>query len=840
MPIYSEALEKHFIVRESYDNPQVPCRRDEQLDNPLRDQLVDTLPDDWRSHIDREWLNNATRSETALEAEPRKDADGQTLIQTLLRFQTQYPERTYPPANDTTLGEHCRLSGALAFVLYRNLEEAEGPWLGQQVWLESQGNSNRYLLGVLERSEAAKEIHTYLKDTNGWTKAQKVACSHLDASLVRIAFEGHRELFENAVRVDDLLGARALTERFLDQFEKQLADALGVPDLMWPSEGDSRRCLLTIHRSQFDLFYVLPPHPTGDGVTTIEEAVHSAYRESLKKIGDELLADLRRDFRKAVDVGVLSFGNDAKQALREQLRALSYRVRILDLDVTPADDAETFADFTSAYGNVLVNTFSDSREYPIVPVADLPLQAESEEDVRLPADETCDVCGNHPFFEPFVELLDDEEWKPYVQKAVHHFREEPERPCISCIARRILSHGVVAEETLWLKEMINWTDGETKTPRKLIAKTTKKSPALPPFLTTSAEFKNEDDFLDLGAAYARYRRRDGHHRLELFPTLGYAADANSNVVLLALQSTKMLQKAYDYTPSVEEIGHLPEAVKSGDRALESDRERWQASVSLIYHWAKANQPEIAENMLAVKPHLARVMERIRRLRIFYRDLKEALETEPMRILPLDVDFPILRLLLPADRLDQALRVLDRVVTESLFSATHHKNLTDRQQTHELLKLIVPDLLHGAVVLFKQKFPLYLALEAERDVFHQLEASDPKEPAGQRTRPANSQWYGFRLGFSDLRGSLSQVGPLHAEVTYENLGRVLDLVDKVDRRTVLQYKQTSDYISPELAGAQAMVRTRRVRGLKSEHIKALNDEREAIFKPVHFIKRAIRR
>jgi hypothetical protein len=858
LPMYSNDLERRFIVRESYDNAQVPHRRDEQLDNPSRDRLIDVLPDGWDQYIDRELLDNATRADTALEAASQENANGQALIQTLLRFQAQYPERTHLPANDTTLQEHCRLGGALAFVLHRNLEQTQSAWLTRRMWLEKGKGGNKYRLGFPDGPNTADEIHTYLKDKNGWTEAQRVACSHLDASLVRIAFEGQRELFENAVRVDDLLGARALTERFLDRFEEQLAHVLGVEDLMWSSEGDNRQCLLTLHRSQFDLFYVLPPHPTGDSVTTIEEAVHSAYEGALEKIVDKLLEDLEEDFGKAVGDGELSFDDEAEEALCDQLRALSYRVRILDLDVAPAYEVDTFADFTSEYGTALVNNFSDSREYPIVPAADLPFQAESEEDVQLPADKTCDVCGNHPILEPFVELLDDEKWKPYVQKVAHHFREEPERPCISCIARRILSHGAVSRETPGLEEMVTWDD-EIDPPCKLRARLPDeikdlqteqgmKIPNPPPSLVTSVEFEDDDDFLDLGAAYARYRRGGTGKLLydeppELFPTIGYAADANSNVILLALQPTSMLDKTYNYTCSAYAIGNPQRKVKKGFRRPEDDKGRWQASVALIYRWVQANQGEdLAKNMIAIKPHLARVLERIRHIRDFYRTLKVELEAEPMRVLPLDVNFPTLRLLLPADQLDQALHVLDRVVTESLFSATHYEDWEDRREAHEqILKLIVPDLLHGAVVLFKQKFPLYLALEAERDVFHQLAISDPKEPPDKRCYPSNSQWYGFRLGFSDLRSSLSEVGPIQAEVAYADLGEVLELADPmkgVDRRTVLQHKATADYISPELAEARTWVRTRRVGTFRPEQAEALSET--SLFPPVHFIKRAIRR
>jgi hypothetical protein len=37
-----------------------------------------------------------------------------------------------------------------------------------------------------------------------------------------------------------------------------------------------------------------------------------------------------------------------------------------------------------------------------------------------------------------------------------------------------------------------------------------------------------------------------------------------------------------------------------------------------------------------------------------------------------------------------------------------------------------------------------------------------------------------------------------------------------------------------------VRTRRVRDLKPKHVEVLSNKKEEIFKPLHFIKRAIRR
>jgi hypothetical protein len=325
--------------------------------------------------------------------------------------------------------------------------------------------------------------------------------------------------------------------------------------------------------------------------------------------------------------------------------------------------------------------------------------------------------------------------------------------------------------------------------------------------------------------------------LDIFPTVTYAADGDSNVILLTLQPTPTLYASYAYRQALKAWEDKPadyDVVVKG----------WQQTFVDFYQHQRDKHPSFAETIEEVEPHLARVMERIQWIKRFYEALEDTLISDQVRVLPLDVEFPTLRLLLPADQLDQALGVLDRVTTETLFSATYYEEWEDREKAHDLLKLIIPDLLHGAVILFKQKFPLYLALEAERDVLHQLETSDPNKTGDESKCPGNSAWYGFRLGFSDLRGSLSETGPLHAEVTYEDLGKVLDLVERVDRRTVLQYAQTSEYISPDLARAQAIVRTQRVKGLDFEDIKALGRGEEetenALFPPVHFIKRAIRR
>jgi hypothetical protein len=141
-----------------------------------------------------------------------------------------------------------------------------------------------------------------------------------------------------------------------------------------------------------------------------------------------------------------------------------------------------------------------------------------------------------------------------------------------------------------------------------------------------------------------------------------------------------------------------------------------------------------------------------------------------------------------------------------------------------------------VILFKHKFPLYLALEAERGILRQLKAK--RRPSKKTRLPNHSDWYGFCLGLSDLRGTLSEVGPVDAVVTYENLGQVLELVAHVDRPTLLQYAETRQYITGELAQSQALVRASRISRTQVRYVEEL--EKDALFDAVYFITRAIRR
>jgi hypothetical protein len=729
---------------------------------------------------------------------------GDDALQVVRRYMAHYPERTYPSVNDTSLEQHCRLSGILAFVVYRNLERNKSGLLEQDITYDGE------------------EIHYPEENPEG------VVQKHLQASLVRVAFEGHRSQYKSAGRVDDLLGARAQTDRTRKAFKLALAKELDAPDL-----ADQ----LTISESQFDLVYLLPGEEA-----QAKEYIRAAYERALDRVAAEVADELERDFPQI---------SGERAELRRQLGEIAYGVSVVPLAV-PEMGSGSFGEFAAEYGRQLLNAYQASLKYAIYPWLDGGNRVEGSSPGGTALTETCQACGNFPPLVP-TEGLNDEErarWERGRDYAAHTFRGEREQLCLSCVTRRTLSHGEIARQVdpivhpMWEPagaggwRLIRPSDG----------------PDVPPLSATFVGLSGDQVMEDAGAFFIRCRaQRPGADcsQIDIFPTTTYAADANGNLVLLALRPRPgTLFACYPYDEAIAAFDPEEELPSSGGLV-----EMWQASFVDFHnpirkkyerdlHKAQGGSeqsqqkiPDPSEPIRHVHPHLARVMERIQHIRRFYVDLyKHLAEDSPrLRVLPLDTDYPTLRLLVPADQLDEVLDRLEQAVTETLLSARAAGE--EHQTLHGLLKLLAPDLLHGAIILFKHKFPLYLALEAERDLFRQLQSSDPADRRDERKCPGNAQWYGLRLAFTDLRGTLSQVGPTLAEVTYADLGTALNLVQDVDRRTVLLRAETAQYLSGELADAQVIKRANRI-GLARQQAELLNQERT--FPPVLFIKQAIRR
>ena len=732
------------------------------------------------------------------------DAGREPVLEALLDCTALYPERTYPPMNDTTLKRHAHLSGVLAFVLYRNLEARDPGFLSRKLTLR--GGQLR-LNGRLVDKEVG----------------QSMAMQHLDGFLVRISLEGHRDLFANAVRLDDLHGARALAERTREALIVALAAQLGVPDLAQ---------FLPVSRTPFDVVYYLPASLGEEGV---HQVVQAAYDAAVDRLAGELIEELERDrdFRKAKQP--LDWSSQRNE-LRRQLHSLIYGLSVLLVSV---EERTNFDKFTAEFATALVKAYEKSlvtspfspREWRRVQ-ADLELPGGDEGSVH----EICQVCETHPVYQTFMQHMAEDN---YLRKAVHEFRGEPEPICVSCIARRILAHGVVRSEPL--EKMLHFDGQKTVTASKA-----DDGPSLPPNLARSVTFATPDDHLDMGAAFVRQIRskekRERDELLDVFPTVSYTADETGNVALLTLEPTEALFGCYDHAdliawlkedkPNLEKLGIAYEA-----REL---REAFEATYVEYYRQVEKEKPALTGEVTSVRPHLARVLSRIDQVNRFYAELRKKLESYPLRVLPIDTVYPTARLMVPADQIDAALQVLDRAIAEDLFSAPPG---TLDQAARAFLGHLVPPLLLGSVVVFKEKYPLYLALEAERVLMQRLREAPANQYWGkpldrQETPQPPDAWFGLRLGLCDLRGTLAERGPWQGQILWKGLGEVVDVEKNVDRVTVLRKGiLEQDAEMKPLADALALIRASVVPATDLRTVERL--ENPALFRPVLFLKRLTR-
>lgn len=773
-----------------------------KVEQPLWTDLLTELPPQWQHRLTYEEKTAIEKSESL----PSFDSlpAGADALRILRRYMDYYPERTYPAVNDTSLTQHCRLSGILAFIVYRNIERKSSDLLNKSITF-----SNNDIVDPIE-------------------DAPTIIREHLTASLVRVTFKGHRSLYEKAVRVDDLNGARQLTDLTREAFKRTLADKLDVPDLA---------NFLTISESQFDLVYLLPTDES------LAKKIDRAYQLALEQVAGTVLERLEQDFPQI---------SDQKKELERQLLGLVYGFKEIAVSIPPKSVVD-FNQFAADYGNNLFEAYKtalkEDAAFPKIKLSNI--TDITEHTAPLLAKETCQVCGNYRILTPPDDLPEKEKamWQTYHDYAGHVFRENRERLCLSCVARRTLAYGAIAKNNRLHKTVHDMLKADDTQPGlwRGVPATERDGPALPPLLQASVKLTGKaGELIERGAFFVRCRGKNDCSELDIFPTTSYAADATGNLILLALRPTETLFACFPYSRIIVKIKKQQE-----EDLVEY---QWLKKSFVDFHdGVKERDDKLAGPIRYVQPHLARVMERIERIKQFYETLWHALNDAKLRVLPLDLDYPTLRLLVPADDLDTVLRILDQVMTETLFSAIYKRNekggvnIQDRQRLHNLLALLIPNLLHGIAILFKHKYPLYLALEAERDLFRQLEESEPDDDPDKRTRPNNGQWYGLRLAFSDLRGTLSEVAPMLAEVTYADLGTVIDLAQRIDRRTITGRTNIVNTISLEPKAAKELTRladdlfTIRAdrQGIKDDDVETLLAKNGKLFKPVHFIKTAMR-
>jgi len=744
----------------------------------------------------------------------------------LEKYQYLCGERTYPAPNDTALREHARLSAVLAYIVYANLLAEDSDLLRWRICRDPDQGS--WWIGAGDDLYSLKEF-TQWEASPG---AMRIVIAHLGCQLVRVCFTGLQDLFDNAVRLDDLTGVRELLKpddetrpSLKTVFKRHFALALlklSCPDATLADvddglPGSTLADILPLSEGLFDAVYLVPDCYSRDA---IESAALKAYYQAWDEItAERVMKVIEKDFEDFAQLLRLEEWKDEVKAQFTQL-PLSVVVRSAEMPKLENDD---FRGWMVAFGRQLLETFKGIREAVAVPrdqISEWLVQAEKERKEGL--DTVCDVCGANLADPEFNRLVPVE---PRFQIVVHRRGGEWERICRSCVGLRALAHGVRKAEPL---ERMIQPDGKWYI--RVQGSEQEDDPKPPPGLLQGRFPLGNEEYKDLGVAFVRWR--EPGKSLDIFPTVGYAADDKSNVALLALTASPALFESYDYHQGREQA-----KARAG-----KDASNWRKYFEEVVHWAEENHPELVEGMLKVEPHQARVMTRIRLLDEFYQTLPAKIEhwKEPIRTLVLQAEYPLVRVLVPAARLSDVLAALETSLARDLFSAVWEGC---EEETRRLLAAILPPLLLGSVVVFKEKYPLYLALEAERVLMQRLREAPANQYWGtpldrDKTPQPADNWFGLRLGLCDLRGTLAERGPWQGQILWEHLGEVVELEGKVDRVTVLRkgILEQEPKMKP-LADALALIRASVVPGTDPDTVKRLKNP--ALFRPVLFLKRLTR-
>jgi hypothetical protein len=776
------------------------------IDKPLRENLVSNAPPQWEKTLEN-LLEIGGKEDKSLSSDRLEPAPGVNPVALLYEYSCTYPERTYPPVNDTVLSEHTRLSAVFAWVVYRNLEAAGDDILDTTITLNEEG------AWLPDGSDAVDFVSLDPKrDPRPFAPGQRLVCAHLDGYLVCITFSGHQQWVEDAARLDDMNGAQVLTVRMRTAFKRVLAAQLGVVELaefLWISE------------SAFDLVYLLPK-ALGD-TDRLEELIQDSYQAAVDWLvdgqdnPDSLRNLLQEDFRRAqppLDITA----PPTMAELKEQLLSLAYNTQIEWVE--PPMDKDDYGTFTTTYGTRLLEAYRRSHESRGFPRTALDSAVASlMKFEKTAAEDVCTICGTHPVYGPLADRMPEDE---FLKKVTHTFREEPERPCLACITCRALAHKQVQAEML--HQILSYDPG---TGRVRAQPTAGGRLRPPPTMFAVAEVKDPDDFLDMGAAFVRLARKsDALHPLDIFPTVSYAADSMGSVAMLTLSTTNAMFEKYDYRPARDWVAKATSAERASPAwdAFLTDYDAFCEQVANTHS-------HLLEQVQVVEPHLARVLARQARISRFFDAIAGRLEQEGIRVLALDTLYPTGRWLVPAMQLPDTLKILLKAVAADLLAIPG--DALDRP-TRRFMELTVPPLLDGTVVVFKQKFPIYLVMETERVLRAELAAEQPFAAEG---------WYGMHLALADTRGTLTGRAAGKGVVTLDALPGLLALNEQVDRHSVTARVADLGRADPwaqHVADARLFVRSGWWRMNEQERLEAARSlTKEDTFAAVLFLKRTAR-
>ncbi len=421
------------------------------------------------------------------------------------RFLGLAAERDYPPANDTRLINHCRLTAALAYVTHSNLAYKQDPFLKKLIQLVN-GD-------VCLDTKPVNQIE--LDDILDIVK--KVA-GNLSCHVLRISFSGYRSLVENSSTLDDFHGAMKVLEYIKTAFTNVFAEKLGVAEL---SE------FLVITESLYDFVYLIPGHLL---IPDIESRIHESYINAIDQViedkSDGLVINLNKDLERMASKNFACYSRQLSEEL--QTLPIGFKFYEVSTNISITEWKDFFLGFRDTFTKDLANGLKEvMKDLPHPHIHEVALKSDLDlmSTQTYPAEDICEVCGVNPVDKQLQQYAQDapDAW----QKVFRSFRGEAEGLCISCIARRVLSHKEVTVEAL---QNIISLEGQTVKVQQLAGD---GFPDIPPLMVRSAPL---EDYVDLGAAFVRKARGgQSEYPLDIFPTLAYAADRNSNIALIEIR-----------------------------------------------------------------------------------------------------------------------------------------------------------------------------------------------------------------------------------------------------------------------------------------------------------------